>query len=471
VGKKPKESTPDHGARRATTTRIALDVLPDTNPLTGRPRVHPAAPVFVDGYSAGTPTIISQVGRASGPSASTPLGGYFNTATMQDLRRRCTAPMFSGEVREWGTFVDEWEQYSRLYTIGLPEDVKLDLFKTCLPERMQKTVLLYQRRHPDISFGDVFERFQADYGLDNPYDAREKWLNNRLVLPKSGKLDLTAFLHWQMSHEWLREQVPDFSQHEEYQLVLKNLPEWGRRQVQTQEKKIRKSSFWIRFSGMTATKRDIKDLLEPLLPADTKLSTIRVLSNSAEIETKKEAHHNALLRVHGRTCNGHRLSLVETKFRLPVNEIFTLLLEELRTHEADSALRSSVTGGHQQPKTVARTEQRQKKPAKSETRSQPQETTPASRAPPQHDDETQVRAAASNPPKSSATKTWPDPDPAIAFTPAAGFKGCWWCHRRHLPADHDHITCGLRKRAAAFYKEMLAKGKPAPTHAGPPPRA
>ena len=111
--------------------------------------------------------------------------------------------MFSGEVRDWENFVQEWEQYSRLYTIGLPEAMKLDLFKTCLPDRMQKTVLLYQRRHPGISFNNMFERFAADYGLDNPYDARKRWLSNKLVLPKSGKVDLNSFLDWQMSHELL----------------------------------------------------------------------------------------------------------------------------------------------------------------------------------------------------------------------------------------------------------------------------
>ena len=144
---------------------------------------------------------------------------------MQDLRRRCTTPVFSGEVRDWENVVQEWEQYLRLYTIGIPEAVKLNLLKTCLPDQMQKTVLLYQRRHPGISFNDVFERFAADYGLDNPYDARECWLNNKLMLPKSGKLDLTSFLHWQMTHELLRERVPYYSQNEEYQLVMKNLPE------------------------------------------------------------------------------------------------------------------------------------------------------------------------------------------------------------------------------------------------------
>ena len=182
MGKKPKEN---HGGRPGTTgTCIALDALPNHNPLTGKPGLH-LEPVFVDGYSAGTPHIIKQVGRGTSPSTSTPLGGYFNTSTMQDLRRPCTTPVFSGEVRDWENFVQEWEQYSRLYTIGLPEEVKLDLFKTCLPDRMQKTVLLYQRRHPGISFNNVLKRFAADYGLDNLYDARERWLNNKLVLRRT----------------------------------------------------------------------------------------------------------------------------------------------------------------------------------------------------------------------------------------------------------------------------------------------
>ena len=86
VGKKPKEATPDHGGRpRTAGTCIALDALPDHNPLTGKPRLH-LEPVFVDGYLAGTPHIINQLGRGTNHSASTPLGGYFNTSTMQDLR-------------------------------------------------------------------------------------------------------------------------------------------------------------------------------------------------------------------------------------------------------------------------------------------------------------------------------------------------------------------------------------------------
>ena len=108
---------------------------------------------------------------------------------------------------------------------------------------------------------------------------------------------------------------------------------------------------------MTAKKKQIKELLEPLLLNGGKITTVRILSNSAELETPQQEHNNALLRVHGRTCQGRRLNLVETKFRLPVDEIFSLLLEELRMHDADSVLKNSVTGAPAHSKTVCRHQQ------------------------------------------------------------------------------------------------------------------
>ena len=46
-------------------------------------------------------------------------------------------------------------------------------------------------------------------------------------------------------------------------------------------------SFWICFSGMTANKKQIKELLEPLLPNGGKITTVRILSNSAQLETEQ----------------------------------------------------------------------------------------------------------------------------------------------------------------------------------------
>ena len=46
-----------------------------------------------------------------------------------------------------------------------------------------------------------------------------------------------------MSHELLRERVPDYSQQEEYQLVMKNLPAWGLHKVQDSDIKAHRHSF------------------------------------------------------------------------------------------------------------------------------------------------------------------------------------------------------------------------------------
>ena len=50
---------------------------------------------------------------------------------------------------------------------------------------------------------------------------------------------------------------------------------------------------------MTGNKKQIKELLEPLLPNRGKMTTVRILSNSAELEIQQQEHNNALLRAHG----------------------------------------------------------------------------------------------------------------------------------------------------------------------------
>ena len=76
------------------------------------------------------------------------------------------------------------------------------------------------------------------------------------------------------------------------------------------------------------------------------LGNFRVLSNSIEVKTKKAAHHEAILALNGRKVTSKEgsfpLRVVEAKFRLTPEQIFSFLRDELRSQESDSALRSSV---------------------------------------------------------------------------------------------------------------------------------
>ena len=393
-------------------------------------------------------------------------------------------------MADWGRFEEDWDSYRSLYQIGLHPEVMIDLFKLTLPVGMQETFRLYRQQQPGITYQEVFDRFRKDYQLDNPYHARQRWWDHRIQLPRSGYLDLTSFLNWKMKHEALRDRVADFSPHEEYSLIHKALPEYWRKKLQDHEKRLRRDSHWVRLSGIQLTAEQVRDLLEPNLPNDSRrvptLGEIRVLSNSIEVETKRLSHHEALVSLNGRSvrtkAGSFRLSIVESKFRLTPEKIFSFLRDELRSQETDSALKHSVMNKDASSKKVNAVP---KSGCDRDHRSSPSApsyaavagsgnggdsdhpSSPAGAGPGMQ--VSRVADRGSRPPrqqergqgKGGKGREYPKPDPNLPYIPPPEYKGgCWWCHRRGLSDDHDYKSCAGRLAArAGFEKIKLAKSR------------
>ena len=163
-------------------------------------------------------------------------------------------------------------------------------------------------------------------------------------------LDLTSCLNWKIKHGALRDKLADSSIIEKYASILKALPEHWKKRANDHEKNLRRRSFWVTICGITLTAGQVRNLLELHLPDDgyckPVLGIVRVLSNSIEVKTKRAAHHKAILALNGRkftsTERSFSLPVVEAKFWINPEQIFSLLRDELRLQEGDSALRSSV---------------------------------------------------------------------------------------------------------------------------------
>lgn len=441
------------------------------------------------GRTASKPLTINSVGAG----AAGGYGAYYNTTTMAELRKRHPTPQFSGKVSDWGQFEEDWESYRSLYQIGLHPEVMIDLFKLTLPTGMQETIRLYRQQQPGITYEEVFQRFRKDYQLDNPYDARARWWDHRIQLPRSGHLDLTSFLNWKMRHEALRDKLADFSPHEEYSIIIRALPEHWKRKVAEFEKKLRRDHYWVRLSGISLTARQTRDLLEPHLPDDGRreptLSEVRVLSNSIEVETRRLAHHEAILSLNGRRVTTKQgsfsLRAVEAKFRLTPERIFSFLRDELRSQESDSALKASVLqpGAPQSQKKVHAVEKGAKKSGADDRRSSQPTANKGGVGPGSSsstaskggvDDHrsspagavagTQVnrvgngkqhQQSAQGQGKGSGGKEYPKPDPNLPYIPPPDYKGgCWWCYRRRLPDDHDYKSCKGRLAGRAGFEKI-----------------
>ena len=441
------------------------------------------------GRTASKPLTINSVGAG----AAGAYGAYYNTTTMAELRKRHPTPQFSGKVSDWGQFEEDWESYRSLYQIGLHPEVMIDLFKLTLPTGMQETIRLYRQQQPGITYEEVFQRFRKDYQLDNPYDARARWWDHRIQLPRSGHLDLTSFLNWKMRHEALRDKLADFSPHEEYSIIIRALPEHWKRKVAEFEKKLRRDHYWVRLSGISLTARQTRDLLEPHLPDDGRreptLSEVRVLSNSIEVETRRLAHHEAILSLNSRRVTTKQgsfsLRAVEAKFRLTPERIFSFLRDELRSQESDSALKASVLqpGTPHSQKKVHAVEKGAKKSGADDRRSSQPTSNKGGVGPGSSsstaskggvDDHrsspagavagTQVnrigngkqhQQSAQGQGKGSGGKEYPKPDPNLPYIPPPDYKGgCWWCYRRHIPDDHDYKSCKGRLAGRAGFEKI-----------------
>ena len=63
-----------------------------------------------------------------------------------------------------------------------------------------------------------------------------------------------------MKHEALRDKLADYSPHEEYSIILKALPEHWKKRVGDHEKKLRRSSHWVRILGLALSARQVRDM-------------------------------------------------------------------------------------------------------------------------------------------------------------------------------------------------------------------
>ena len=490
-------------SRRTTSELSAVAFEPVTRPAAALETFATAFETEDEGLgrSASRPLTINAVGAGTSPA----YGSYYNTSTMAELRKKHPAPQFSGKVADWAKFEEDWESYAALYSIGLHPEVMIDLLKLCLPTGMQETIRLYRQQQPGITFSEVFERFRKDYRLDNPYDARARWWDHRLQLPKTGRLDLTSFLNWRMKHEALRNRVADFSPHEEYTIILRALPDYWKNKVADFEKKLRRDSHWCRLSGLRLEEQQVRDLLDPFLPDDghrrrPEIAEVRVLSNSIEVETRRLAHHEALLKLSGLKVSTKQgsfpLQIVEAKFRLTPERIFSYLRDELRSQESDSALKSSVLQPGNAPRKVQEIQATKSKPkpgsdpvtdrpsgklgSDGDHRGSPKDDQAVgatevmqvgrsgnrpnkSKVPPSKKDgrkdqdspKEQVRAVG------GSGKTYPKPNPDLPFIPPPTYTGgCWWCHRRGLDDKHDYKTCKGRLEGRAGYEKIkLARAR------------
>eukprot|EP00667_Euglena_gracilis_P004907 EG_transcript_4936 len=147
-------------------------------------------PVEIEGYEYAEPgshaTHVRQV--CARPVGAVPAGAGLvssNAVATHQLMKNLVAPNFSGQPKDWSSFVRDWDQYFRMLVIlqngHMSDSLKLQLFAMTLDDTNQKELQFRLELNGKTSFEEEFDRLEGKYAGTQSECARKKWYDVNLV--------------------------------------------------------------------------------------------------------------------------------------------------------------------------------------------------------------------------------------------------------------------------------------------------
>jgi hypothetical protein len=219
---------------------------------------------IIGGLSTSPPTrTISAVGQSyhgHGGVGGPQMQALVSAPALLALQQNMKVPYFDGCEGKWIPFLKEWNKWSAYSLVGAPpqlEDVwKRDLFLTCLHKTLREHYENLISLNPSTTFNNIMEDIKKQFGMDNPHYFRNEWENVHLKV--DDKLNLADFLLWKSRYLTARSFVQDFTDQEDLDLVLKNLPQVWREKVLQQEAKDAEKKWVVKVLGSNASEEFLK---------------------------------------------------------------------------------------------------------------------------------------------------------------------------------------------------------------------
>jgi len=134
--------------------------------------------------------------------------------------------------------------------------------------------------------------------------------------------------------------VDDLAEHEEYDLLIAQLPEYWSNEVAKEQAKKNSGSRWAKITNLPDVTRD--ELEETLLGIGCRPKRIRKVENGFLVKCFEDDDQNKLLRLDGGKMAGHRVKVMRTKVKLTSEEIFRFVADRLQTMEDAMDLRRTL---------------------------------------------------------------------------------------------------------------------------------
>jgi len=262
------------------------------------------------------------------------------------LQASVRVPYFDGDENKWAEFEEDWERYAPYALLGIPEGQvgnvwKRDLLINCIHGVLRNKYKATILRTPSLTFTDVWEELVKLFRIDNPVHWRRRWGN--VQLSRSGEdIKIQDWIFFESSFEVAKSRVQDWTEQEEVDLLMKQLP-WGwRKKVLQREAKEAQSRNVVKMMGKLILEKVIRRIMDQL---GVKIQGVEELRGCTLLGVPKTEDMNKLTSLRDLTIDGIRITFIQVRRRWRAADIFSFVQRELRVELETKTITNSMEGG------------------------------------------------------------------------------------------------------------------------------
>ena len=261
------------------------------------------------------------------------------------LQASVRVPYFDGDENRWAEFEEDWERYAPYALLGVPEGHvgevwKRDLLINCLHGVLRNKYKSTILRTPSLSFMDVWEELTKLFRIDNPVHWRRKWGNVQLT--RSGEdIKIQDWIFFESNFEVAKARVQDWTEQEEVDLLMKQLPMGWRRKVLQREASEAESRHVVKMMGKQIPEKAVRKIMEQL---EVEILGVEELRGCILLGVKRAEDLNKLISLRDLTIDGTRVTFIQVRRRWRASDIFNFVQRALRVELETKTITNGLEG-------------------------------------------------------------------------------------------------------------------------------
>ena len=247
---------------------------------------------------------------------------------------------FSGRCEDWDDFERDWNLYLQLVQTGphaLPNAAVLSTLKRFLDRGSQAQLDSELRQDPNLPYYVFWGRLKARFAKDVLNVHRQNWM--RVSLPRPGEWPtLMEWREFEVNHRGKRAIVDDWTDAEDHNQIMRQLPQDLRRRVIHEQQKRRKGQRRIRISAQVEgvadmARQDIEQQLGiqlKIILADNRQCTVACTDEMAETIVEYDGS-----RYNGPGIVEVPVKIQQVEYTMKGDDIMTFVTQLLETEDED----------------------------------------------------------------------------------------------------------------------------------------